>query len=310
MTFILLTGAGFSFNWGGLLASELFSQLLADPDIDAPTRDRLFAAPGGFEQVLAELRLSPDPDDQKRYAALVTAVVGIFNGMNNTFMHVQFEFENPPSVQHSLASFLSRFHAIFTLNQDALLEQHYNPHIGPPMNWGHLQLPGMKFMQPYNPSGSRHDKFAVMEPNPPFGNFPGVGAQPYVKLHGSVNWVESNRGKRILIMGGQKAVSIGLFPILSWYQEEFRKMLLRPSAKLMVIGYSFSDTHINDAIVEGLNNGLKLFVMDPHAMDVLKKDPRIAAARSQLIGFSVRPLDKTFGGDRIAHGQLSKFFNP
>ena len=145
MTFILLTGAGFSYNWGGPLASEVFSQLLADKDIDDLTREMLFNAPGGFEQVLADLQLSADPADKKRHATLITAVVGIFNGMNNTFMHMQFEFENPPSVQHSMASFLSRFHAIFTLNQDALLEQHYNPHIGPPMNWGHLQLPGMKF---------------------------------------------------------------------------------------------------------------------------------------------------------------------
>jgi SIR2-like domain len=309
MPFILLTGAGFSYNWGGPLASEVFSQLLADKDIDDPTREMLFNAPGGFEQVLADLQLSADPADKKRHAALITAVVGIFNGMNNTFMHMQFEFENPPSVQHSLATFLSRFHAIFTLNQDALLEQHYNPHIGPPMNWGHLQLPGMRFMPPFQPSGARQDKFAVMEPNPPFRPF-GSGAQPYVKLHGSVNWVESNMGQRILIMGGQKAVSIGLFPILTWYHEEFRKMLLRPSARLMIIGYSFSDSHINDAIAEGLKSGLKLFIIDPHAMDALTKDPRIAAARSQLIGFSVRPLDKTFGGDRVAHGQVSRFFDP
>jgi hypothetical protein len=309
MTFILLTGAGFSYNWCGPLASEVFSQLLADKDIDDLTREMLFNAPGGFEQVLADLQLSTDPAEKKSHATLITAVVGIFNGMNNTFMHMQFEFENPPSVQHSMASFLSRFHAIFTLNQDALLEQHYNPHIGPPMNWGHLQLPGMKFLPSFQPSGARQDKFAVMEPNPPFTTF-GSGAQPYVKLHGSVNWVESNTGQRILIMGGQKAVSIGLFPILTWYHEEFRKMLLRPSARLMVIGYSFSDSHINDAIAEGLKNGLKLFIIDPYAMDALKKDPRIAAARSQLIGFSVRPLDKTFGGDRVAHGQISRFFDP
>jgi hypothetical protein len=52
MTFILLTGAGFSYNWGGPLASEVFSQLLADKDIDDATRERLFIAPGGFEQEL------------------------------------------------------------------------------------------------------------------------------------------------------------------------------------------------------------------------------------------------------------------
>jgi hypothetical protein len=309
MIFILLTGARFSYNWGGPLASDVFSALLADKGLDDDTRDLLFDSRGAFEKVLADLQVSRDPGDQKRRDALTTAVAGIFNGMNNTFMHVPFEFENPPSVRHSMASFLSRFHAIFTLNQDALLEQHYTPQIGPPMNWGHLQLPGMKFMQPFQPSGARQDKFAIMEPNPPFTTF-GHGAQPYVKLHGSVNWMESNRGKRILIMGGQKAVSIGLYPILTWYHEEFRKMLARPSARLMVIGYSFSDAHINDAIVDGIAAGLKLFVIDPFALKVLQNDPRIGRARSALIGYSDRSLKTTFGGDRYAHNQVSQFFAP
>ena len=127
-----------------------------------------------------------------------------------------------------------------------------------------------------------------MEPHPPFKTY-GSGAQPYVKLHGSVNWMESNRGKRILIMGGQKAVSIGLYPILTWYHDEFRKMLVRPSAKLMVIGYSFSDTHINDAIVDGLAARLKLFVVDPFALKVLKNDPRIGAGH-RLSGI---PIDRS-----------------
>jgi len=68
-----------------------------------------------------------------------------------------------------------------------------------------------------------------------------------------VNWMESNRGKRILIMGGQKAVSIGLFPILQWYHDEFRKMLTRPSAKLHGHRVQLQATaHINDAIVDGM----------------------------------------------------------
>jgi hypothetical protein len=117
-------------------------------------------------------------------------------------------------------------------------------------------------------------------------------------------------GKRILIMGGQKAVSIGRYPILSWYHDEFRTMLLRPSARLMVIGYSFSDTHINDAIAAALAAGLKLFVLDPFALKVLKNAPRIGSARSSLIGYSDRPLKTTFGGDRYAHAQVSRFFAP
>jgi hypothetical protein len=120
MTFILLTGAGFSHNWGGPLASEVFSALLADRDIDASTRNRLFAvSSAGLEQVLADLQLSTDPDDKERHEALITAVIGIFDGMNNNFMPIKFEFEDPPQVSYSLQNFLSRFHAFFTLNADS-----------------------------------------------------------------------------------------------------------------------------------------------------------------------------------------------
>lgn len=286
----------------------MFNTVLADKDIDEHTRRLLFDSRGAFETVLADLGLSTDPDDQKRHDALITSVAGIFNGMNNSFMQTPFEFENPPSVQHSMASFLVRFHAIFTLNQDALLELHYNPPIGPPMNWARLNLPGMRYLQGYRPGGTLHDKFAIMEPNPPFTTF-GTGAQPYVKLHGSVNWVESNMGKRILIMGGQKAVSIGRFPVLQWYHDEFRKMLLRPDARLMVIGYGFGDSHINDAIADGLKAGLKIFVVDPYALDVINKDPRIdGTPRIQFIGMSTRSLKQVFGSDRYGHAELSKFF--
>jgi hypothetical protein len=311
MTFILLTGAGFSFNWGGPLASDLLSSLLSDRDIDEPTRDRLFVA--GFEDVLADLQLSSDPDDKRRYDALVTAVVGIFNGLNNNFMHMKFEFESPPQVSYSLQSFLSRFHAIFTLNQDALIEQHYLPVYGSGRNWTRLHLPGVRNMPGFTPTGARQDKFAMMMPNPTDFNMPTGAVQPYLKLHGSVNWVESPSGQRVLIMGGQKAVSIGRFPLLTWYYKEFQNMLLRPSARLMVIGYSFSDQHINDAIAEGLEADLKLYVFDPYALQVLKRDPRIEAARSRrLIGFTPpsRTLDKIFGGDRVGHAQLTKFFEP
>jgi hypothetical protein len=192
MTFILLTGAGFSYNWGGPLASDVFSALLGEKDLDQHTRDLLFDSGGAFEKVVADLQISTNPADQRRHETLITAVAGIFNGINNTFMHMQFEFENPPSVQHSMTSFLSRFHAIFTLNQDALLEQHYNPMIGPPMNWGHLQLPGMKFMQPFRPTGARQDKFTIMDPNPPFTTF-GSGAQRggSANLNGSISGVSA-----------------------------------------------------------------------------------------------------------------------
>jgi hypothetical protein len=76
MTFLLLTGAGFSYNWGGPLAAEVLNTVLADKDIDEHTRRLLFDSRGAFETVLADLELSTDPDDQKRHDALITSVAG------------------------------------------------------------------------------------------------------------------------------------------------------------------------------------------------------------------------------------------
>ena len=66
MTFILLTGAGFSYNWGGPLASDVFSALLADTSLDTHTRDLLFDSGGAFEKVLADLHVSADPPTTRR----------------------------------------------------------------------------------------------------------------------------------------------------------------------------------------------------------------------------------------------------
>jgi hypothetical protein len=185
-------------------------------NIDEHTRYLLFDSRRAFEQVPSGPAGIERSQEREASCVLITAVVGIFNGKNNTFMQIPFEFEYPPQGPYSLASFLSRFHAIFTLNQDALIELHYNPSVGGPMNWGRLHIPGIRDLPTFRPSGTLHDEFAVMEPNPSDFTIP-TSVQPYIKLHGSVNWIESTIGERVLIMGGQKSVSIRRFPILTWY---------------------------------------------------------------------------------------------
>jgi hypothetical protein len=50
-------------------------------------------------------------------------------------------------------------------------------------------------------------------------------------------------------MGGNKAVEISQYPLLGRYHRQFRDYLSR-SARLMIIGYSFSDAHINRTIID------------------------------------------------------------
>jgi hypothetical protein len=76
-----------------------------------------------------------DDDGKRRYNLLTSALVGMFNGMGQAFMRREFEFRNPPDARYSFTSFLMRFDAIFTPNQDTLLEQKYIPFVGPP-KWG------------------------------------------------------------------------------------------------------------------------------------------------------------------------------
>jgi len=98
-----------------------------------------------------------------------------------------------------------------------------------------------------------------------------AGQQPYFKLHGSSNWMTGASGERMLVLGGGKSIAISRDPLLSWYQRQFAEVLARPDAKLMVIGYSFGDEHINAAICHAAECTLRIFIVDPEGTDVLDK---------------------------------------
>src|SRR4030088_3419843 len=88
---------------------------------------------------------------------------------------------------------------------------------------------------------------------------------------GSRNYVNGPTGSRIIIMGGNKAVSITRIPLVQWYMTEFQQRISAAGAKLMVIGYSFSDQHINTAITPAVKRGLQLFIIAPAGVDVIDK---------------------------------------
>src|SRR5215472_12747808 len=127
MSHVLLTGAGFSRNWGGWLASEAFEYLIGSPEIDDNIRDLLWrhkSRGGGFEEALAELQeqytLRRNESTRKSLTDLQAAIVGMFNYMNHAFEGIKFEPQD--NMEYLIGRFLTRFDAIFTLNQDLLLE--------------------------------------------------------------------------------------------------------------------------------------------------------------------------------------------
>ena len=84
-----------------------------------------------------------------------------------------------------------------------------------------------------------------------------------------------------------------------------------------MIGYSFSDKHINDAISAGVDRGLKLFIIDPAGVDVIDKrtplaikapDPYVEKVGPAIIGASRRPLAHIFNQDQVEWDKVMRFF--
>ena len=122
----------------------------------------------------------------------------------------------------------------------------------------------------------------------------------------------------MLIMGGNKTAAIRSNPLLRWYAEQFDRYLQCGDARLMIIGYSFSDHHINKSIIESTKHGLRVFLIDPRGSDILDKrrgvfkpatDELMDAVQPVLIGASRRPLTAIFDGDIVEHQRVSTFFH-
>jgi len=122
-------------------------------------------------------------------------------------------------------------------------------------------------------------------------------------------------------MGGDKVREIALHSILGWYAQVFEQMVCEGDCKLMIVGYSFRDAHINEVISRAINHrGLRVFVIDPKGSDLATslnptnlrplrvEHPLEEAFKRALIGASRRPLTETFGSDAVEYNKVLRFF--
>jgi len=318
MPHYLLTGAGFSRNWGGWLANEAFEYLLGVPEVDDYLRKVLWEAKlrgEGFEAALSVVQAaytsSKSAETKHHLDTLTQAVIGMFTAMQTAFNKLDYRDD-----ELRLQRFLSQFDAIFTLNQDTLLESLYAGPIRWSERWYGSYLPYMKFInepaQPYI--------FMLREPMMQESEFIAhENDQPIYKLHGSYNWFAEPQVERLIVMGGNKTASIGTFQVLSQYQTEFQALLSQPDAYLMIIGYGFGDSHINSTIQMAATKGLKLFIVDILGVDVIdKRNVRaqitqpatslMQALMPQIIGASRRPLKEIINSDPVESEKLMRFF--
>jgi hypothetical protein len=325
----LLIGAGFSHNWGGWLASEAFEFLLGDPAVvaDPKLRELLWRhqATGGFEAALDELQRETAAHSQHLALQLRSAVMRMFDTMNSAFKSTGLEFRRQPlGNEYPVQNFLLRFNAIFSLNQDLLLEQSYRGSRDGLVERGNVrterdwQFPGMRLTTASEDTPVYPSAVGIWVPSG--DHVISQGEQPIFKLHGSSNW-RSAEGSDMMILGGGKAQSIERYPVLRWYSQIFAQYLAQSDVRLMVIGYGFRDEHINAALMQAIQQGLRVFVIDPLGADVASPTnpvpknaigyeltPLERSLQKALIGASRRRLSSTFSTDEVERQKIERFF--
>jgi hypothetical protein len=314
MTHILLTGAGFSRNWGGWLAKELEGDLLARLASHEQLR-RLIQNSENYEEALgkartpgysgigvssAELKIFEDAIKESFWA--MNLALGKRGSLSLSGVH-----------ELSIPEFLSKFDAIFTLNQDLLLEFHYNAGGLPAGRWIGSYYPGI---EPEVATPLDAGEVVRVERRVGTINASDGRRQPIYKLHGSVEWVDGSDS--LFVVGGGKEAYIQSKPLLRRYSEVFAEYLRQPNARLMIIGYGFGDEYINQVLVESSqsNPSLGVFHVHPDGRDAVHRGARERVAiyampptaSLRCIGESRRLLTTTFGGDRLECEKLMRFF--
>lgn len=286
---MLLTGAGFTHNFGGFLSREMWSKIFNNPLVqESPEVRNLLLKDFDFESVyFSVLTGSRYPELEK--AALRQAIEGAYKDLDDTIKEWSFNLENPSALNiyglGSLLSFLSGRGSdkgwFFTLNQDLYMERH-NGHRSPGALFSQPRVEGMEGggVRPVTlPTEAQIEKIKGTLNN-----------ASYIKLHGSYGWV-SSRGGTQMVIGKNKVNDINEEPLLRWYSELFQNLIYEGDKKLLIIGYGFGDSHINDVLLKGVReHGLRLYVVNP-------SDP--AAFRNRLEGRPEQPasydISKYFG---------------
>ncbi len=305
---VLLTGAGWSRNWGGQLASEVWSSLVGHLRVRTHVRlYKLLLDEPSFEVALG--RTSEPPFSATDRAELQQALSDTFVAMDREIARVDHDpWINIYKVQELLFRFFGRRGDgntegyLFTLNQDLFFERHlYNEHVaGAPGGVlpGLVPRPGQRW---FGTNMGAFDTSFIMQPvADPIAQGRLQSQMNVIKLHGSFNW-RSADGNDMMVVGTEKTGQIAAQPLLAWYAQVFREVLSAGDVRLMIVGYGFADEHINVVIADAIEkHGLSVFIWNTMAnlKSTLISMPHGMRIWKGLISTATRPLVEVFPGNQ------------
>lgn len=306
---MVLTGAGFTKNFGGFLGSEMWSQIFNDTAIqDSPKLRELLQDNYDFEAIYSEV-LDRAQYSQEEKDIIKNVIRNAYKRLDDTIKDWRFTTDSAYPVNiYGLGDLLGKTimssgkpSMFFTLNQDLFVER----------RWGHPSPGVQRFASDFYNMSTRElkqNEFVALpresvEEKVTMGMSSHNGIH-YIKLHGSYGW-KSSDGADQLVIGTNKESLIQKEPLLNCYYQMFQNAIQEGDKKLLVIGYGFRDKHINLALLNGVKNrGLKLYLITTqnpedlkyhfergghyYAKDILKG----------LRGYYPYPLKEIFPGDQ------------
>jgi len=263
---VLLTGAGFTKPFRGSLAGEMFgriyNRICGSPTLQTDIKKWVPDYEGFYDNVL---RSGQFKEQEKK----------LFEGaLRSAYGELDEDIRDQDvSLRDICTRFFERFSGygkekgfVFTLNQDLFVER---------WCWADkilIKIPGIDghpdWFTPRFISALQDEHWVKLpdvdrlQKNKAYFYNQNWGSLGYVKLHGSYGW----RGKYPMIIGKAKTEQMKNEPLINWWMELFQEVL-KKADKLVVAGYSFRDEHINGWILQAMNNGLCLHVVNPKPMD-------------------------------------------
>ena len=269
---VLLTGAGFTHNFGGLLAKDMWAEIFNNRRLQENTQLRkLLLDQFDFESAYFDVMTKAEwaESDKK---ILTDAVCRAYEGLDEVVCSWSFQKDaTHPVNDYELRKLISRFGEagqpgfFFTLNQDLFMERMY---VGneKPMRPGVTSNPHW-FKDHHHKSPLTIDDLSQLPTQEKLEEEKGALFTEsnffYIKLHGSHDWTDSE-GNRRMVIGRDKDNQINREPLLREYLSAFKNVLCQGQCHLLVIGYGFGDNHINCIIADAAKEkDLKLYVLSP-----------------------------------------------
>jgi hypothetical protein len=226
---ILLTGAGFTHNFGGFLSEIMWAHIFNHPLIQKCQNVKNLMIHNYDYESIYHIILSQQfwgKYSEGDREAIKKSVFEAYRQLDDTILN--WSPTAYPVNLYGINKLIERFagnpiekkmSCFFTLNQDLFIERHFNT-LGKP-----LTIPGVPIKPHPGDSTGRQsplkkEDFITLPTGEKLEESKASSLSyqtfNYIKLHGSYNW-KSSRGLDMLVIGQDKENQISNEPLLSWY---------------------------------------------------------------------------------------------